>query len=319
MSAVVVRPYVESDREAWEALVDRSSNATFVHHRAFLDTAASSVEDRSLVVERRGRLVGLLPAAVHPSEVTMLDSHPSTSYGGLVHDGSLGGPAMLEAFDELAEHAFHDGFDTLRYKAVPLAYQAVPAQDDLYALFRRGAARSRCELASVIDLAAPPKVAKHRRRHLTRARQAGIEVVEDLDQAPLFWEVLVSRLPTSHQAAPQHTLADIQRLAAQLPGRITCVVARHGSRVVAGAVVLRTGQVDHAQYLAADDVGYRVSALDLVIEHLVDSAGARGARFVSLGTTTLHGGRSLNEGLHRYKSEFGAGSLVHETYDLPLR
>ena len=49
------------------------------------------------------------------------------------------------------------------------------------------------------------------------------------------------------------------------------------------------------------------------------SCRRRGVRFLSLGTTTTHGGRVLNEGLHRYKSEFGAGDIVHETYDLSLR
>ena len=319
MSGLATRPYRPEDEGEWDRLVDTSRNGTLLHRRAFLEVAPRGLQDRSLVVEQGGRMVGVFPCAVHPSDPTMLDSHPATSFGGVVHDGRLGGPVMLEVLDELAEHAFHDGFDTLRYKAVPAAYQVVPAQDDLYALFRRGARRARVELASVLGTGGPREVARHRRRHLRRALRAGVEVVDDTAYLEAFWPVLVDRLATRHGAEPQHSLADVQRLSRAFPGRVGCVVARERGSVVAGAVVFRTGQVDHAQYLAADDQGYRSSALDLVIEHLVAAARGRGVRFVSLGTTTLSGGRTLIEGLYRYKSEFGAGSIVHETYDLPLR
>ena len=319
MTDLVVRRYREADRPAWDAVVTRSRNGTFLHQRAFLDIAARSVHDHSLVVERGGLLVALLPAAVHPSDPRMLDSHPATSYGGLVHDGRLAGPAVLAALTAVAEHCYHEGFDTLRYKSVPLPYQSTASQDDLYALFRLGATRSRCELASLVDVGSARPVARHRLRHLRRARRAGLEVVNGIEQLPAFWPVLESRLADRHASTPQHSLDDLTELARTFPGRVACHVAVDAGRVVAGAVVLRTGRVDHAQYLAADDRGYRLSALDLVIEDVVDSARGRGVRLLSLGTTTTHGGRALNEGLHRYKSEFGAGDIVHETHDLSLR
>ena len=62
---------------------------------------------------------------------------------------------------------------------------------------------------------------------------------------------------------------------------------------------------EHGDAAAADDRGYRPSARDLVVEDVVDSARRRGVRLHSMATTTTHGGRALNEGLHRYKSEFG--------------
>lgn len=318
MNGLAVRRYDAADRDAWDALVGSSPLGTVVHRRGFLDVAGRGLEDHSLVVTRRGRPVAVLPAAVHPSDPRMVDSHSATSFGGLVHDPALALPDLVAALTAVAEHCFHDGFDTLRYKAVPLVYQAVPVQGDLYALHRLGATRSRCELASVVDLGRPRTPARHRLRHLRRARRASLQVRWGIEHLPDFWQVLVARLEERHGATPAQTLDDVLALHRAFPDLVDCVVARSGADVVAGGVVVRTGPVDHTPYLAADDTGYRLSALDLVIEDVVAAARRRAASYVSLGTTTTHGGRVLNEGLHRYKAEFGAGDVVHETYDLPL-
>jgi hypothetical protein len=313
-----VRPYSEGDRERWDDLVGRSRNGTFMHRRGFLETVAQGMADRSLLVVRGGRLVGVLPAAEHPSDPRILESHPRSG-GGLVQDPTLSMPALLAAFTAVAEHCYHEGFDTLRYKGLPVAYHRQPSQADTYALFRLGAAIARCELASFVDTGGPRDVARHRRRHLRRAQRAGLEVLEDASHLREFWTVLEDRLAGSHQATPQHRLEEVMMLRQLFPEHVSCVVARDTGRVVAGAVVFRTGQVDQTPYLAANERGYDVSALDLVVEHVVADASRRGVRFVSLGPTTTHGGRHLNEGLHRYKAEFGAGDVVHLTYDLPLR
>jgi hypothetical protein len=312
-----VRPYSEKDRERWDDLVDRSRSGTFMHRRGFLETVAQGVVDRSLLVVRAGRLVGVLPAAEHPSDPHILESHPSSG-GGLLHDPGLPLPALLAAFTAVAEHCYHEGFDTLRYKSLPGPYHRQPSQADTYALFRLGAALARCELASFVDTGSPRDIARHRRRHLRRAQRAGLEVLEEERYLREFWTVLEDRLAGSHRATPQHRLEEVIALRQLFPQQVSCVVARDAGRVVAGAVVFRTGQVDQTPYLAADDRGYDVSALDLVVENVISDAARRGVRFVSLGPTTTYGGRHLNEGLHRYKAEFGAGDVVHLTYDLPL-
>jgi hypothetical protein len=73
-------------------------------------------------------------------------------------------------------------------------------------------------------------------------------------------------------------------------------------------VVFSTGRVGHAHNLA----------LDAVIQHLADICRDTVIRDLSLGSSTLFGDRTLYEVLYRYKLEFGAGSIVHETFDLRL-
>lgn len=318
MSDFDVRTFERRDRDRWEELVAGSRNGTFVHGRDFIEATTGAFRDRSMVIGHRGRIVGVMPAADHPSDPSTIDSHPATSYGGIVHDGALAGERMVAAMEAVADHCYHEGARVLRYKSIPPIYQRVPSQDDVYALYRSGAVRSRCELASVVDAETPRSVSRHRARHLRKAAASGLVIERDHRRLPDFWSVLELRLAGKHDAAPQHTRSEIADLVRRLPGRVDCVVASDAGRVVAGAIVFLTGRVDHAHYLAADDRGYEIAALDAVIEDLVRHCAVTGARYLSLGTTTLHGGRVFNAGLHRYKSDFGAGSIVHETYDLPL-
>jgi hypothetical protein len=61
-----------------------------------------------------------------------------------------------------------------------------------------------------------------------------------------------------------------------------------------------------------------VSATDLVIEHGITLAAARGCQFYSMGTSTLDGGRQLNGSQYAFKVSFGGGGVIHETCELDL-
>jgi hypothetical protein len=319
MTALRARPFTPADAELWDNLVARSWNGTFLHTRRYLSYAAERFADASLVVEDgSGHAVGIFPAAVHASDPAMIENHPGIGYGGLVHDGSLRGVAMLDALEAVGERYYHDGLRSLRYKAVPYIYQRVPAEDDLYALYRLGATRSRCDLASVIDIAGRAPPSKRRVRSLRKAERAGVVVARGAELLEPVWSVVTERLAEKHQAETLHTLAEMRRLQSLFPDRIACVAGTLGGEVVAGVVLFRTGQVDHSQYIGADDRGYAASALDPVFEQCISDSRDRGTRYFSFGNSTLYGGRVFSESLHRFKSEFGAGGVVHEAYDLLL-
>ena len=319
VAEVEVHPYEPADAPAWDGLVRRSWNGTLLHTRAYLDTFGESFADTSLVVRDRGRsVVGVLPLARHVSEPTTAESHPALGYGGLVHDGSVRGPAMLAALEQVADRLFHEGFETLRYKATPAIYHRVPSQDDLFALHRLEAVRTRCDLSAVVDLRDRPERSRRRERSLAKAQRGGVTVSYGPGQLDSFWPVLTGRLAGKHDAEPLHSLEQLRELVGAFP-EVDCATARLEGRTVAGVVRVRTGRVDHLQYIAADEAGYAVSALDLLLERCVADAHVAGARYASFGNSTLYGGRILNESLHAFKSGFGAGSIVYEAYDLGLR
>ena len=104
-AATAVRGYEPEDAKVWDALVARSSTGTMMHTRRFISYHGDRFRDRSLMVEdRRGKVVGVFPAAEDPADSEMVVSHPGLTYGGLVHDGSLRGASMVEALEEIANY-----------------------------------------------------------------------------------------------------------------------------------------------------------------------------------------------------------------------
>jgi hypothetical protein len=317
---VRARAFVAADAERWDAFCAGAVNATFLHTRRFLSYHGDRFADRSLVLEDDGgRWIGVVPAAADPGDERTVVSHPGLTYGGVLHQGGLRGEAMLEAFAAAAA-CWRDshGHRTLRYKAVPRIYHRAPAEDDLYALLRLDAPRVRCDLSSTVDLANPLPLSERRRRMLKKARAAGVAVEEGAAQAGELWPVLEAVLSLRHEARPVHSLAEIETLLERFPGQVRVVVARHELRVVAGTVLFIAGQTTHTQYLSSDETGQALGALDLVIDAQIRAARERGARWFDFGISNEDQGRTLNHGLHRYKSEFGAGGTVHEFFELDL-
>ncbi|MEA2442777.1 MAG: hypothetical protein QOJ12_69, partial [Thermoleophilales bacterium] len=154
---LTVAPFAASDAGDWDALVRRAPMGTLLHTRQFLGYHGDRLDDASLVVrDGRGRLAGVIPAAVDPGDGARVASHPGATFGGVVHDGSLAGAAMVATFAAIAEHYRERGFEAFRYAPVPFIYHERPSADDLYALFTAGAAPARCELSCAVDLESGP-------------------------------------------------------------------------------------------------------------------------------------------------------------------
>ena len=64
--------------------------------------------------------------------------------------------------------------------------------------------------------------------------------------------------------------------------------------------------------------GQAAGALEAVFAHCLERAREHGRRYFDFGTSNREQGLVLNEGLHRFKSEFGGSGVAHEFYELPL-
>lgn len=315
--AFALAPYRAQDEAAWNALVAASANGTFLIDRRFMGYHAERFDDASLLVHRRGRLVAVLPAHRTGERVA---SHAGLSYGGLIVAEPLGAEAMLALVQALQAHWRALGVRELLYKTVPPIYHRLPCEDDRYALWRRGAQLLRRDALSVIGPTAAhwPRA---RRRAITQAarRRAGLSREAHAGgQAPWadFWPLLEGQLRARHESRPAHTLAEMQLLAGRFPNEITLHLARFEGVVVAGLVLFDTPTVSHLQYMAADDSGRRVAALDLLLEQAITRAQAHG-RWFDFGHSNEDDGRALNAGLAFYKESFGASTVVHDHYLLP--
>lgn len=313
-----VRPYETTDENVWDEFCMRALQATLLHTRRFLSYHGDRFSDCSLIIEDEGKCVGLFPAAHSPLDPACVISHPGITYGGVLHSGDLRGERMVSALAEICDHFRARAVERLTYKAVPNFYHRAPAQDDIYALFRIGAKLSRCDMSCTIDLQYRLAVSERRRRSLKKAIKSGVEIVEGSQYLPNLWVVLVENLATKHGANPVHSLDEIVLLADRFPEHIRCICARIDGKVVAGVLLFITPTAHHAQYIASSETGYVVSALDLVFEYAIKAAGKQGSRWFDFGISNENQGKLLNDGLYRFKSEFGGGGTVHEFYELKL-
>ena len=314
-----VVPFTAGRSEAWDELVQRAPMATFLHSRRFLSYHGARFDDASLLlVGRDGDIRAVLPAAVDPADPRRVVSHPGATYGGLIHDGRLNGDRARDALAAICEHYAQRGITRLGYRPVPHIYHRSPSADDVWALTELGAERVACDLSCAIDLFDRRAPTARRRRSLAKAWRYGVTVSDAPGTLAAFWPVLESTLARRHAARPVHSLAEIEELRARFPERVLPVVAARGGEVVAGAVLFATNTTVHAQYLAAAEAGASVGALDTVIEHGIELAARRGARFFDLGISPGPGRRGLLEGLYRYKAEFGGGGVLYEQYERPL-
>lgn len=310
------RAYREDESARWDAFCGGAYGATFLHTRRYLSYHGGRFVDRSLVIEDGARWLGVLPLAEDAADRSVVVSHPGITYGGVLHDGALRGEAMLQALQLALAELRRQGHARLLYKAVPHVYTLAPAQDDLYALFRLGARRVRCDLSSCIDLSHRLPLSDRRRRALRKAQAADLSIEEGREHLAPLWPVLQDNLARAHGVAPVHTLAEIETLADRFAQQVQCRVALHARQVVAGLVLYRTPRVVHVQYVAASAHGQALHATDLLLQRAIDDAHALGARWFDFGISSVEQGRVLNEGLHRFKSEFGAGGVVHEHYEV---
>jgi hypothetical protein len=315
-----VRSYSPEDACGWEELVARACNGTFLHTRRFISYHDDRFRDRSLVLwNRRGRIVGVFPAAEAPADPEMVISHPGLTYGGVVHDGSVRGASMIAALDAIASHYRNLGYRRLRYKVVPSIYHASPAEDDLYALFRLGARRHQCDLSATVDVTSRGRVTQRRLRSRRRAEGAGVRVAENWHEIAAFWQILEHNLASRHGASPVHSVAEIEMLHERFPDAILLITAKIGTDLVGGTLLFLSSRVSRMQYTATTKKGRAVCATDPIMEYAIDIAGKRGCRYFDFGTCTLDRGQILHQDLHHFKVSFGGGSVVYDHYELDLR
>lgn len=285
-----------------------------MYQRDYMDYHADRFEDASLLICDADKLVGLLPANI--SEGTCF-SHQGLTFGGVIQQSqTISSTLMITMFEQLAAYLAHAGVKQLVYKPLPLIYHRMPAQEDLYALFRLGATLSRVDVTTTIDLKYRGKVSNRRKRGAKKAAKASLSFHQSNNWSA-YWDILKARLQDRHSVCPVHTVDEIRLLAQRFEQNVRLFTAEEHGQVIAGVVIFETPVVAHAQYIAAAPKGLKVGALDGLFEYLIDGYCGK-KRYFDFGISTEDQGRVLNDGLIRHKEEFGGSGVVHSVYTLRL-
>jgi hypothetical protein len=308
----VVR-YAAEHRSDWNAFLDRSRNGVFLFHRDYMEYHADRFHDHSLLFLDDDRLVGLLPASEREGALT---SHGGLTFGGVLSDGKMRTPLMLEVFEQLVAYLRGQGIGQLIYKAVPHIYHRVPTEEDLYALYRHGGRLFRRDVSSTILMRGREPFSKGRKWSVKRARANGLTVVRSSDFTR-FMAVEEANLLEKHGVRPTHTAAELELLAKRFPKNIKLFTAQKGDEVFGGVVIYESRHVAHAQYIATTSAGRELGALDVILDHLLNEIYAD-IPYFDFGISTENDGKMLNLGLIGNKESFGARAVAYDFYEVDV-
>ena len=283
----------------YENFLKTCINSTFLHSRAFLSYHKNKFCDKTVILKEKNKIIGVLPAAVDLNDSKAIVSHPGLTYGGFLHDGNLKGEKMINAFQEVINFYKRSSFDKLIYKSIPLNYFKTPCQDDLYALSYLKAKKFRTDLSSVIYLKNRLSISSRRKRGYKKSIKNNIVIDEGDHLLPEVWSILEENLKNKYKTQPTHSLEEIKSLIK-----------------LAGVVVFHTYNTSHCQYITSSSEGQDLSASDLLFEKLIGKCVKEKKSFFSFGSSTENQGTILNSDLYKFKSEFGAGGIIQDFYDL---
>ncbi|AKD05569.1 hypothetical protein PKOR_06905 [Pontibacter korlensis] len=297
----------------WDAFVADSKNGTFMLQRGYMEYHADRFTDHSLLFYKKGKVIALLPANEVGQEV---QSHGGLSYGGFVTDKRMKAALMLEVVQATKLYFQELNFERITYKAIPHIYHQLPAEEDLYALFRHGATLCRRDLNSVIDVGAGLGYSKTRRWEVKKAKRGNVQLQVSNDYES-FMQLEQEVLQQKHNKVPVHTASEVRLLASLFPENIKLYTAAEAGELLAGVLMYETDTVAHCQYMAASVRGKELAGIDLLVDWLLTEVYSHKPHF-SFGISTEQQGHYLNEGLVWNKESYGARTVVHDFYELRL-
>lgn len=315
--ALRANPYRCDDQSTWNEFVQRSKNGTFLLERQFMEYHADRFVDASLMIFNGERLVALLPASLHEtSSAAEVRSHGGLTYGGLISDQRMSASGMLEVMSTVISHYRDEGIRRLLYKAIPHIYHSMPAEEDLYALFRHGARLVRRDIAATVEMHNRVPVSKGRKWAIKQGQANDIALSESSDWTG-FMAMESMLLEEKYGVSPVHSAAELEALQCQFPEQVRLFTAVQGDVLLAGTVIFDTSNCAHAQYISSTHEGRNMRALDVLFDWLLkDVFSSR--KWFDFGISTEKDGLMLNTGLSDNKESWGARSVVYDQYLLQL-
>lgn len=303
--------YTPEKQTEWDAFIAKSKNGTFLMYRGYMDYHSDRFADCSLMFYQKGKLYAVLPANLNGDT---LFSHQGLTYGGVVMDGKCTAADILHLMEEMNGWLQALGVKKVVYKPVPHIYSSMPAEEDLYAIFRCGGNLVARGISTCIEIPAHRKWRQNRRTALHKSETEGITVAVSDDLAS-FWRILDTNLVHTHGIHPVHALDEMSKLKGSFPHNIVLWGAKNAQgEMVAGILVYLTTHVIHSQYIAATPEGKASGAVDAIMHEILK----QNYRYFDFGISTEKGGQYLNEKLIFQKEGFGGRGICYDTYEYTL-
>ncbi len=307
--------YFPEDKGLWDNFVAESRQGTMLHMRDYMDYHSDRFCDCSLIASRNGKLYALLPANIRTDGT--LCTHGGLTYGGwLTPCSHFDGTDMLKLFEAWTEWCRENKINQIIYKAVPHIYHRIPAEEDIYALFRFGATIETTNLSTVIDMREIPHFNTQQKRHLKKASTLN-PWIKETSNASEFMPIIKECLRHRHNATPVHSIDELQILKDRFPKGIRLFLAGTGLQPDAAVCIYDSKSVAHCQYIATSEQGRQNGTLTYLMYHLIHEVFPH-HRYFDFGTSNEDAGHILNSGLLHQKTGLGGRGVAYQIFRLKL-
>jgi hypothetical protein len=320
-SMIEIVKYESNYKSLWDDFVSKSKNGSFLFYRDYMEYHSDRFIDSSLMFFKKGALISKKDAliAVMPAnlEEDVLYSHNGLTFGGIISDQNMKVSSMLQLFEQLTLYAKALGITTLIYKPIPHIYHKIPAEEDLYALFRFNARLIRRDASTTIFLKSRVPFSKDTRKRVRRTQKRyGLIIAKSYDFTKIM-QIMRDMVQNKYGATPTHTGEELNLLASRFPDNIKLVAVYQNDEMLAGLVTYETQNVIHAQYLGSSQQGQKLGAPELIIDYIVNEHSSSKTYF-DFGISTEQNGHYLNTGLTTFKEKFGARTILYDFYELDI-
>lgn len=294
-------------------------NVTFQHSLNFMSHHEGRFHDESIVVRFGNIVEAYLFAARSMSDSSVVVSHPGATFSGFVSRKQLRGLEYVEILEAVLQHFKDAGYKKFVYRDVPQIYCGVLNGDFKYSAFKNRAEIESILLSCVVDLSKTQTYSSRRSRILRKAPD-NLELSGDWSHVDDYWTILSENLSSRHKASPVHTLREIKLLKGLFLKEIALLTAidKRSGVPVAGVLIFKSERVWKAQYIASSEHGRGIGAADFLLDAIIRLGRADKIQFFDLGTSNEDSGLVLNDGLYRFKSEFGGEGVAYEQYRFQL-
>lgn len=309
-----IKLYEEEDKSHWDNFLKNCKNYHFMFHRDYMEYHSHKFKDFSLIISNnKGNIVALLPGNIDNS---LFYSHQGLTFGGFLVDKNMRAGDFLNIFEEIKSFLKENNINQIIYKCIPNIYHSFPAQEDLYVLFRNRAELYRRDLSTSILLSESYKYSNIRKRGIKKAKKENI-ICKEIENISEVWFLIRAVLATQHDTEPVHSEKEIDYLKSLFPKNIKAYAALKDKKIIATTILFINKDVVHTQYLATDDIGREFSALDFLLDYVIEES-KKYAKIFDFGISNEDNGRVLNLGLINQKEGFGARGIVHDFYKIDL-
>lgn len=303
-------------KNEWNEFIKCAKNSLFMFDRNYMEYHSDRFQDHSLMFYEKDELVAVLPISQHGNEFI---SHGGLTYGGMITGDRMKQTVMLGCFSALEEYCVNNSINSIRYKAIPFIYHIQPAEEDLFALYYKGAILEKVEASTVIKLKEPCKMAKLRKRQINKAMHTGIvvEMDDSFDTYCSFMQIQDKILLERHNVNAVHSGKEMYLLHSRFPNNIHLYSARYKGELLGGVILFIYQKAIHTQYLCANEKAREIGALDAVINDIIEEYRET-KEWLDFGISTEKEGHYLNEGLISQKEGFGGRTNIYTTWKMVL-